>query len=130
AEPGQVEAIRAICQRWDLDATVVGRVTDDGRYRIIHDGVVVASIPGRPLVDGCPIYEPEARESAEAVARRSRTPSRDDLDPLEALERLLDAPTIASKRWVFEQYDGTVRGRSVLTPGGDAGVVRVEDTGF
>jgi len=130
AEPAQVEAIRAICQRWDLDATVVGRVTDDGRYRIIHDGVVVASIPGQPLVDGCPIYEPEARESAEAVARRSRTPSRDDLDPLEALERLLDAPTIASKRWVFEQYDGTVRGRSVLTPGGDAGVVRVEDTGF
>ncbi len=130
AEPDRVEAIRAICQRWELDATVVGRVTDDGLYRIMHGDRLVAAIPGQELVEGCPIYHPAAEEGAEAVARRQRSVASDGVDPVDALERLLDVPTIASKRWVFEQYDGTVRGRSVLTPGGDAGVLRVEDTDF
>jgi phosphoribosylformylglycinamidine synthase len=130
AEPHRVEEIRAVCQRWELDATVVGRVTDDGLFRIIHEGRLVAAIPGQELVEGCPIYRPEAEEGGEAVARRAKTPTGAAPDPVMALERLLDAPTIASKRWVFEQYDGTVRGHSVITPGGDAGVLRVSDTDF
>ncbi|HRO01586.1 MAG TPA: hypothetical protein PLX43_08825, partial [Nitrobacter sp.] len=68
--------------------------------------------------------------SAEAVARRAQTPSKASPGIEQSLELLLDAPTIASKRWVFEQFDGTVRGRSVITPGGDAGVLRVDDSGF
>ena len=130
AEPHRVDEIRAVCQRWDLDGTVVGRVTDDGLFRVIHDGRLVAAIPGKELVDGCPIYRPEGIESTEAVARRSKVPASPAPSPTDALEQLLDAPTIASKRWVFEQYDGTVRGRSVITPGGDAGVLRIEDTTF
>ncbi len=130
AEPHRVDEIRAVCQRWDLDATVVGRVTDDGLFRVVHDGRLVAAIPGQELVEGCPIYTPEAREGDAAVARRARQPEGTAPDPVTALERLLDAPTIASKRWVFEQFDGTVRGRSVATPGGDAGLLRVDDTPF
>jgi phosphoribosylformylglycinamidine synthase II len=130
AEPHRVEEIRKVCQHWDLDATVVGRVTDDGLFRVIHDGRLVAAIPGQELVEGCPIYQPDGVESAEAVARRSAVPSKTAPAIEAALHLLLDAPTIASKRWVFEQYDGTVRGRSVITPGGDAGVLRVEDTNF
>lgn len=130
AEPHQVEAIRAICAKWEMGATVVGRVTDDGLYRIVHEGRLVAAIPGQELVDGCPMHTPEARESDEAVARRQRVPTRELPDLTLALEQLLDVPTIASKRWVFEQYDGTVRGQSVITPGGDAGVLRVADTDF
>ncbi len=130
AEPHRVDEIRAVCQRWELDATVVGRVTDDGLFRVVHDGITVAAIPGRELVEDCPVYHPEAIEGDTAVTRRALQPSATAPDPVTALERLLDVPTIASKRWVYEQYDGTVRGRSVATPGGDAGLLRVEDTDF
>ncbi|MDZ4257375.1 MAG: phosphoribosylformylglycinamidine synthase subunit PurL [Gemmatimonadales bacterium] len=130
AEPHRVEEIQVLCRKWDLEAVAVGLVTDDGLFRIIHDGRTVASIPGQELVEGCPIYTPAAQESAEAMARRTLSPTVPLPDLVTGLERLLDAPTIASKRWVFEQFDGTVRAGSRITPGGDAGVLRVEDTGF
>jgi phosphoribosylformylglycinamidine synthase len=130
AEPHQLDAIMAICQAWNQEATVIGRVTDDGIFRVVHGDRLVAAIPGEQLVNGCPMYYPESRESDTAVARRARRPTTPDVEPVAALERLLDAPSIASKRWVFEQYDGTVRGRSVMTPGGDAGVIRVADADF
>jgi phosphoribosylformylglycinamidine synthase len=132
ALPERVREIQAVCEKWELDATVIGRVTDDGLYRVRHNGVTVAEIPGQPLVDDAPIYHPEARESAEAAARRARKPSisggKADLPG--SLPLLLDEPSIASKRWVFEQYDSTVQGATLLGPGGDAGVLRVADTDF
>ena len=130
AEPDRVEAIQAICRKWDLDATPIGRVTDDGIFRIVHDGRLVAAIPGQELVDGCPMYSPRAEESGAARARRELRPTGLTPDLHVALERLLDAPTIASKRWVFEQFDSTVRAGSVVLPGGDAGVLQVAGTGF
>jgi phosphoribosylformylglycinamidine synthase len=130
AEPERIEEIRRVCLKWDLDATPVGRVTDDGLFRVIHGGRTVAAIPGRELIDGCPRYAPPATEDVEARARRARRPEVAAVDPSTALERLLDAPSIASKRWVFEQYDGTVRAASVVTPGGDAGILRVADRTF
>lgn len=130
ALPEQVDAIRSVCQKWELDATPIGRVTDDGMYRIRHDGVTVAEIPGQRLIDDVPIYHPEARESEAARARRlapgPNRPARAQADLL----ALLDDPAIASKRWVFEQYDSTVQANTLLGPGGDAGVLRVAQTGF
>ncbi len=70
AEPHRVPAIQAVCEKWELSATPIGRVTDDGIFRVKHDGRVVAAIPGQQLVDDCPIYHPEARESEAAKARR------------------------------------------------------------
>jgi phosphoribosylformylglycinamidine synthase len=128
AEPGKVEAVRAACAKWELDATPIGHVTDDGMFRVRHGGLVVACIPGQRLVDDCPIYEPEAREAPEAAARRAARPTPAPLDVPLALERLLDWPDIASKRWVHEQYDSTVRAATVLGPGGDAGVFHVPGT--
>ncbi len=130
AAPHRLDAIRAVCRQWDLDATPIGHVTDDGIFRVVHDGRVVAAIPGKELVDGCPMYSPPAVESDAAKNRRAFAPMVSGPGCSVTLERLLDAPTIASKRWVFEQYDGTVRGGSVMPPGGDAGVLRVADTGF
>ncbi|HEU5051206.1 MAG TPA: phosphoribosylformylglycinamidine synthase subunit PurL [Gemmatimonadales bacterium] len=132
AEPARVGAIKAICEKWELTATSIGHITDDGIFRVKHDGVTVAAIPGRRLVEDCPIYEPEARESDEVRARReaSLPASAAPLDAREALERLLDAPNIASKRWVFEQYDSTVQAATVLGPGGDAGVIMVPGAEF
>ncbi len=131
AEPYRVAEIQAVCAKWELDADVVGRVTDDGLYRIRHNGVTVAEIPGQPLVDDAPVYHPEARESVEAVKRRAAAPAtKAKADAAGALPLLLDEPSIASKRWVFEQYDSTVQAATLLGPGGDAGVLRVADTDF
>jgi phosphoribosylformylglycinamidine synthase II len=131
AEPERVAAIQAVCAKWELSATPVGRVTDDGLFRIRHDGVTVAEIPGHRLVDDAPIYYPEAMESTEAVERRGRQPSLPPkTDARGTLLLLLDDPSIASKRWVFEQYDSTVQGATLIGPGGDAGVLKVADTDF
>ena len=131
AEPERLDAIRAVCAKWELSAAPIGRITDDGLFRVLHEGDTVAEIPGDGLVNGCPIYYPEAREAAAAQARRESTPQQPPkADVLGALGLLLDDPTIASKRWVYEQYDSTVQAETVLAPGGDAGVFRVPGTHF
>ncbi len=131
AEPHRVPEIQGVCAKWELGATPIGQVTDDGVFRVRHQGLVVAAIPGQRLVDDCPIYDPEAREGEDAKARRAAapdTPAKADLQG--ALPLLLDSPTIASKRWVYEQFDSTVQASTVLGPGGDAGVLRVPGTTF
>jgi phosphoribosylformylglycinamidine synthase len=131
AEPARVPAIQTVCEKWELSATPVGKITDDGIFRVVHGSRVVAAIPGQPLVDDCPVYEPEARESAEARVRRAARPAGAAPRDVEAaLLSLLDAPNIASKRWVYEQYDSTVQAATALGPGGDAGVLEVPGTGF
>jgi len=131
AEPDRVAEIQAVCAKWELSATPIGRVTNDGLFRIRHNGVTVAEIPGQPLVDEVPIYEPAAQESEAAKARRTQRPTKRPVaDALGALPHLLDEPSLASKRWVFEQYDSTVQAATLIGPGGDAGVLRVADTDF
>ncbi len=134
AEPRRVPEIQAVCAKWELTATPIGQVTDDGLFRVQHHGRVVAAIPGQSLVDDCPIYHPEAREAEAAralrAARPPTCPPARRPDPERALETLLDSPNIASKRWVYEQYDSTVQAGTVLGPGGDAGVLQVPGTGF
>src|ERR1051326_107484 len=125
AEPHRVEAVQAVCAKWELTATPVGRVTDDGLFRVVHGGVTVADHPEEAVVDGCPIYHPDAREAPWAAARRKANPDGPPaVDAAAALSLLLDDPTIASKRWVYEQYDSTVQAETILGPGGDAGVLR------
>jgi len=129
AKKGHEEQVMAIARTWELDAAVIGRVTDDGLYRVMWGEACVAEIPGQALVDGVPIYHPEAREADEARARRERpVPPQPDRDLGEILEALLDRPTIASKRWVTSQYDSSVQASTVLGPGGDAAVIRVRGT--
>ncbi|MBA3554330.1 MAG: phosphoribosylformylglycinamidine synthase subunit PurL, partial [Gemmatimonadales bacterium] len=129
AEPHRLADIQAVCAKWELNATPIGRVTDDGIYRVQHDGLTVAAIPGQRLVDDCPIYEPEARESDAARSRRTAVPPLlPNPDLQSALELLLDTPGVASKRWVYEQFDSTVQASTVLGPGGDGGVFRVPGT--
>jgi phosphoribosylformylglycinamidine synthase II len=131
AEPGRMSEIEAVCAKWELSATPIGRVTDDGIFRVRHGDIVVAAVPGQRLVDDCPIYHPEAEESVAARARRIAEPSHPPKAGTEdALTLLLDSPSLASKRWVYEQFDSTVQASTVLGPGGDAGVLRVPGTGF
>ncbi len=131
AEPHRVREIQAVCEKWELTATPIGRVTDDGMYRIRHNGITVAEIPGQRLIEDVPIYNPEAKESAEAARRRTGRPAHSPkTDVLGSLALLLDEPSVASKRWVFEQYDSTVQASTLIGPGGDSGVLRIADTGF
>jgi phosphoribosylformylglycinamidine synthase len=130
ARADRVAEVRAIAAQWELDATPIGRVTGDGLYRVRHGERVVAEIPGARLVDDCPVSEPDAVEPEEAKRRRATTPVGTSPPPDEALRRLLDTPAVASKRWVYEQYDSTVQASTVLGPGGGAGVVRVDEEPF
>jgi phosphoribosylformylglycinamidine synthase II len=131
AEPSRVREVQAICAKWELDATPIGQVTDDGIFRVRHHGQTVVAIPGQRLVEDCPIYQPEARESEEARQRRATIDPQEPVVDLEgALELLLGHPDITSKRWVYEQYDSTVQASTVIPPGSDAGVIRVPGTEF
>jgi len=133
AKQGHEDDVRRILEKWELEAAVIGRVTDDGMYRVRENGTVVCEIPGEPLVKGCPVYVREGIESEDAQRRRAfdpleLEPSRAIEDPTAVLLRLLASPNIASKRWVHDQYDTTVRTSTVIPPGGDAGVLRVRGT--
>lgn len=133
AKQGHEDDVRRILEKWELEAAVIGRVTDDGIYRVRENGTIVCEIPGEPLVKGCPVYVREGVESEDAQRRRAfdpleLEPSRAIEDPSAVLLRLLASPNIASKRWVHDQYDTTVRTSTVVPPGGDAGVLRVRGT--
>jgi phosphoribosylformylglycinamidine synthase subunit PurL len=131
AKAGHEDQVRAILAKWELEAEPVGTVTDDGHFRIFENGVLVASIPALPLTEGCPTYEREGVEAEEVKAARARDLSHvlapeGDLTP--AFLDLLGSPNLASKRWIWEQYDTTVRTGTVVRPGGDAGVIRFRES--
>lgn len=128
--PETLPRVKEIAAKWELEATAVGGVTGDGYYRVRHGERLVVEIPARRLIEECPVYRPQARESPQAKARRALQPPAVSLDPATALLRLLDAPAIASKKWIYEQYDSTVRAATVIGPGCDAAVVRVDETNF
>jgi phosphoribosylformylglycinamidine synthase len=128
ARRDRVRDVQAIAAKWELEAVAIGRVTDDGMFRVRAGPVVVAEIPGRRLVDDSPVYHPEARESDAAAARRARRPTGRAPDLTAAWRRLLGTPAVASKRWVFQQYDSTVRAGTAIGPGGDAAVVLIPET--
>jgi len=132
AKSDRVKEVQAIAAKWELAATPIGKVTDDGMYRCTWQGKVVVEIPGQKLVDDCPVYYPEAQEDPRIAALRAASPTHDArrTSPTDALLTLLDAPSVASKKWVFEQYDSTVQAGTVIPPGGDAGVLRVRHEEF
>jgi phosphoribosylformylglycinamidine synthase subunit PurL len=133
AKAGHEDDVIRILEKWELEAAVIGRVTDDGLYRVRDNGVVVCELPGEPLVNECPTYTREGVESEVVKKLRAWTPA--DIDMTHTVQhagrvllRLLGSPNIASKRWVYNQYDTTVRTNTVYAPGGDAGVIRIRGT--
>jgi phosphoribosylformylglycinamidine synthase len=133
AKRGHEQHVREILEKWDLTAAVIGEVIAEPVYRVTEGDRVVAEFPGIRLVTDCPTYEPDARESDDIRRRRNQDVAgiaerAEESDPLWTLEQLLGSPTIASKRWVYQQYDHTVRTNTVVGPGSDAAVVRVRGT--
>src|SRR5213083_2045425 len=132
AKADRVLQVQAIATKWELAATPIGRVTDDSMYRARWGSQVVVEIPGRPLIDDCPVYTPDAREDEAIAQLRAARPAPGSPLPApdEVLLTLLDHPPVASKRWVYEQYDSTVQASTVIGPGGDAGVILVRGADF
>jgi phosphoribosylformylglycinamidine synthase subunit PurL len=130
AKAGKEEECLAICRKWDLDAAVVGKVTADGILRVKDQGSVVAEIPAKALADEGPRYErPYQPPSYQDMLTNLNYDAIPDVkDANAALLALLESPTIASKRWVYEQYDHMVRTNTMVRPGSDAAVVRIKGT--
>ena len=125
--PGSEAAARHIFEKWELDFAVIGRVTDTGRLVLRSAGEIAAEIPVGPLVIEAPVYRRLwRRPDPEPEIDPASLPDR---DPLECLQRLLASPALASKRWIWEQYDHLVMGNTVKRPGGDAAVIRVSPSG-
>ncbi|HKT35289.1 MAG TPA: phosphoribosylformylglycinamidine synthase subunit PurL [Nitrospira sp.] len=130
AKSGKEDECIRLCRKWDLDVAVVGKVTADGLLRVMDQGEVVAAIPAKALADDGPRYErPYSPPAYQDMLTNLNYDSIPDVkDPTAALLRLLSSPTIASKRWVYEQYDHMVRTNTIVRPGSDAAVVRIKGT--
>ncbi|MGH9372294.1 MAG: phosphoribosylformylglycinamidine synthase subunit PurL [Vicinamibacterales bacterium] len=126
---GREPEVEAIFDKWDLHAAHIGYVTDDRLLRVRNGGEVVAEIPNTALVDEAPIYDrPTARPGYLDEVRKLNLSALDPARPQDALLAILASPTIASKRWVYRQYDHMVRTNTLVLAGMGAGVVRVKGT--
>ncbi|HEV2009370.1 MAG TPA: phosphoribosylformylglycinamidine synthase subunit PurL [Burkholderiales bacterium] len=123
AKRGQEHTVRDIFEKWGVTCAEIGRVTDDGMMRVRNNGTVAAEIPAKPLADEAPLYTREAAEVAPVA--ELELASVPEIDNHEALRQLLRDPSIASKNWVFRQYDHMVRTGTVVRPGSDAAVFHV-----
>ena len=124
-KPGHEAEAEAIFRKWELDLAVIGCVTDTGRMVLTHRGETVCDIPLGPLADEAPSYD---RPWAPTPPRAPLTDVPDNTDIAADLLRLMGSPDLASRRWVWEQYDSMVGADTVQRPGGDAAVVRVHGT--
>jgi len=129
AQKGREQEVFRVFEKWGLDAVEIGRVTGDGKMRVLHHGQVVSEIPNEALTDDAPVYQrplerwepPVPREMPESVKLS------ESADLTENLKRLLASPNICGKRWVWQQYDHMVQTNTVEAPGaGDAGVIRIK----
>lgn len=126
---GREDEIKAIFDKYDLDAVAIGRVTDDKMLRLLHNGQVVAEVPADALAEDAPVYhKPSAEPAYYAQFQAIENTEPAVTDYKETLNALLKAPTIASKEWVYDQYDYQVRTSTVVKPGSDAAVIRVRGT--
>ncbi|HSS19637.1 MAG TPA: phosphoribosylformylglycinamidine synthase subunit PurL [Pyrinomonadaceae bacterium] len=138
AHSGREREVIDIFRKWDLDAVVIGRVRDGHNMRVMHEGKTVADIPVSALTDEAPLYErpmtPISRQSpsdSPPPANQVQRPKSKDQSPItdnDALLKLLASPNLASKQFVYRQYDHMVRTNTAILPGADAAVVRIKET--
>jgi phosphoribosylformylglycinamidine synthase II len=131
-EPANLDGFMAICEKWDVEAVVIGEVTEDGKLVIDWHGQTVVEVPPRTVAHDGPVYErPLARPAtqdalqADAAEVLARPQTGDELR--EQLLRIVGSPNIADKSWVTDQYDRYVQGNTVLAQPEDAGVIRVDE---
>lgn len=127
-EKGREEEVKRIFDKWDLPWAEIGSVTGTGQMVVKNHGEIVADLPAAKLADEAPVYQREAKEPAYLSGVRNFTLDaiEDQDDPKGILEKLLEWPSIASKNWVYRQYDHMVRANTMVNPGSDAAVIRIK----
>ncbi|MGE0638643.1 MAG: phosphoribosylformylglycinamidine synthase subunit PurL [Thermoanaerobaculia bacterium] len=125
---GKEEEVNHVFRKWGLEVAKIGEVRNGGRAEIRHRGKVVADLPIAPLTDDAPVYERPVREPGSLAARQAPPVVPSVADPGGVLRSLLAMPELASKEWIWRQYDYTVRTNTVIGPGGDAAVLRLKGT--
>jgi phosphoribosylformylglycinamidine synthase subunit PurL len=130
AKRGKENLVREIFDKWDVPCAEIGRVTDDGIMRVRNNGSIAAEIPAKPLADEAPVYSREAKRGtadyADGADIKRILSAASAKSAVESLRQLLRDPTIASKNWVYRQYDHTVRTGTLVRPGSDAAVLEVK----
>ncbi|MFY9826512.1 MAG: phosphoribosylformylglycinamidine synthase subunit PurL [Thermoanaerobaculia bacterium] len=128
AKKGREEEVERVFRRWGLEVADIGEITSTGRALLTWHGETAADIPIQPLTEEAPVYRRPVAEPTN-LAERWRAPEvPQPSDPRQALEQLLATPEFASKRWIWQQYDHTVRTNTVQGPGGDAAVLLLKGT--
>ncbi len=129
-EPKDEAQAMEIFERWGVICAKVGKVTDDGRLKLLHHGEVVGDMPVHALVDECPIYDKPSSVPAYYEQQAHVDTNRYDevTDLSGALKSILASPTVASKAWVYDQYDYMVRTSTAVRPGSDAAVITIRGT--
>src|SRR5437763_3009030 len=126
AKHGKENLVREIFDKWDVPWAEIGRVTGDGMMRVRNNGSVAAEIPAKPLAEEAPLYSREARkpiaDHADKTDLWQELSAKSAKSVVKSLRELLRDPTIASKNWVYRQYDHTVRTGTLVKPGSDAAV--------
>ncbi|WCN37497.1 phosphoribosylformylglycinamidine synthase subunit PurL [Aneurinibacillus uraniidurans] len=127
---GREAEVEKIFEKWGLHSVVIGRVTDDGKLRLLHKGEVAAEVPVDSLAEDAPVYHKPSAEPAYYAANADvdTTALAEPADYTAALKQVLGAPTVASKEWVYNQYDYMVRTNTAVVPGSDAAVVAIRGT--
>jgi phosphoribosylformylglycinamidine synthase len=129
AHSGREREVVDIFRKWDLDAVVIGRVRDTGRMQVVHNGEIVADIPVEALTDEAPRYErPMSPPKTQDPRPKTEVQITHQQDHTAELRALLSSDNIASKNWVYRQYDHMVRTNTAILPGADAAVVRIKET--
>jgi phosphoribosylformylglycinamidine synthase II len=129
-EPAKVDAVLALCAKWEVNATAIGEVTGSGRLRVFAGEALVGDLPVTALVDECPAYDLEPMQPSRPIYPAPRRTLPDGLDAGGTLLALLGSANLASRRWAFEQYDCLVGSRTVRRPEqADAAVLALESGG-
>jgi phosphoribosylformylglycinamidine synthase len=125
AKRGREDVVREVFDKWDVPCAEIGRVTSDGIMRVRNNGTIAAEIPAKALAEEAPLYSRDAKSPGLTASLRDASLTElglQEIDVRESLRQLLRDPTIASKNWVYRQYDHTVRTGTVVKPGSDAAV--------
>lgn len=129
---GREDEILKIFEKWELDACIVGEVTNDGHMRIVHHGEEVVDLPIAPLAHAAPLYDrprakPKTQDELNAAAPLEKSYASSNWNEL--LLKMVGSPNLCSRQWICQQYDQSVGDDTVVLPGSDAAVVRIKDTG-
>ena len=124
-KPEKTNIAEDVFKKWDVDFAIVGKITETNNIVVLHNGIIEADIPIKYLTDNAPMYK---RKTISKNKRNHKNQLISDVKVKDAILKLLNSPNICSKKWIWEQYDRTIMANTLNEAGGDAGIVRIENT--